>query len=54
MYQMYFLIILPLIILFMITTRVWVEVSMYQKLEMIMENELYSTMVVSCGTKLYF
>ena len=54
MYQMYLLIILPLIIMFMNTTRVWVKVSMYQKLEMIMENELYSTMVVCYGTKWYF
>ena len=54
MYQMYFWIILPLMILFMITTRVWVKVSMYQKLEMIKGNELYSTMVVRYGTKLYF
>ena len=41
------------LILFMITTRVWVKVSMYPKLEMIMENQL-STMVVCYGTKLYF
>ena len=40
--------------MFMITTGVWVKVSMSQKLEMIMENELYSTMVVGYGTKLFF
>ena len=54
MYQMWLLIILPLIILFMITTRVWVKVSMYQKLEIIMKNELYSTMVVCYGIKIFF
>ena len=54
MYEMYFLIILPLTTLFMIATRVWVKVSMHQNLEMIMENEHYSTMVVCVGTKLYF
>ena len=42
MYQMYLLILLPLIILFMITTRVWVKASMCQNLEMIMENEQYN------------
>ena len=38
MHQMYSLIILPLIILSIIKTHVGVKVSMYQQLEMIMEN----------------
>ena len=51
---MYLMIILHVIVLFMNITHVWEKVSMYQKLEMIMENEHCSTMVVCYGTKLYF
>ena len=54
LYQMYSMITLHVIDLFMNTTHVWEKVSMYLKLEMIMENEHWSTMVVCYGTKLYF
>ena len=53
LYQMYLMIILHVIVLFMNITHVWEKVSMYLKLEMIMKNEHGSTMVVCYGTKLY-
>ena len=54
LYQMYSMITLHVIDLFMNMTHVWEKVSVYLKLEMIMENEHWSTMVVCYGTKLYF
>ena len=45
---------LRVIVLFMIITHVWVKVSMHLKLEMIVEDEYYSTMVVYHGTQIYF
>ena len=54
LYQMYSMITLHVIDLFMNMTHVWEKVSVYLKLEMIMENEHWSTMIVCYGTKLYF
>ena len=54
LYQMYLMIILHVIDLFMNITHFWEKVSMHLKLEMIMENEHWSKMVVCYGTKLYF
>ena len=52
LYQMYLMIILQVIDLFMNITHVWEKVSMYLKLEMIMENEHWSTMVVLLWNKI--
>ena len=46
LYQMYLMIIFHVIVLFMNITHVWEKVSLYKKLEMIMENDHCGAMLV--------